>query len=317
MPWPPPARPPRPPMPWAKNCSNGVPLNGFSGSSGFVCHGPYGTPRTVADPGPSLTIRGISGRADPLLGAVAEPLVLPDRHLGLEGVDQRREASNAVPRCADVVATTTAMSPMSRLPTRCTAATPVHVVLGGDALAHLAQLLQRGRGARSSRARARPCRGRGRARGRRTASARRRPRRRALSITSSTSSGVSRRSTRPHGRRGLRHAAHLSTYPAKGGDPALAGAARSSSRSWRWRGSAGSAARAGARSTATRPYAASAPPSTGTPTSARPPDPAAAASRALDRRRAAPYAEAPGRASAAGRSARWADEQPGRERRAS
>ena len=35
-----------------------------------------------------------------------------------------REASKASPRCAAVVAMTTAMSPIARLPVRCTAATP-------------------------------------------------------------------------------------------------------------------------------------------------------------------------------------------------
>ena len=56
-----------------------------------------------------------------------------------------RDASNDVPRCAEVVATTTATSPMSREPTRWTRGDPVHVVGRGDPLAHLAQPVE-GRG---------------------------------------------------------------------------------------------------------------------------------------------------------------------------
>ena len=92
--------------------------------------------------------------------------------------------------------TMTAMSPISSVPVRCTAASAEHVVLDGDLLADLAQPVE-GAGvggvveagdALAAVVVADPAR--------RTGSPRRRRRRRAAASTSATSSGVSRRSTR-------------------------------------------------------------------------------------------------------------------------
>ena len=144
---------------------------------------------------------GRSGGADPLLGAVGEDLVLPDRHLGLERVDERPGGVEGSPRWAAVVATTTAMSPIAERPVRCTAATAVHVVLLGDLRADLAQPGLRGRVGGVVQAGRRPGRRRGRGPGRRTGSARRSASSSSAAITSSTSSGgLAER--RPGARRG-------------------------------------------------------------------------------------------------------------------
>ena len=167
-----------------------------------------------------------SGRADPFVGAVGELLVLPDRHLGLEGVDQRpRRASNASPRWAAVVATTTAMSPISSRPTRCTAATPCTSCSSATAVADARAARRARSGARSTRARARPARGRGRGPGRRRGSARRRPSSSSAASTSATSSGVSRRSTSRTTEVGAGVSALSGTEPTLG-HPVTAGQAR-------------------------------------------------------------------------------------------
>ena len=57
-------------------------------------------------------------QADPLLRTVDEGLVLPDRHLRLEVVDQARAAANAWSRWAAPAATTTARSPICSGPVR-------------------------------------------------------------------------------------------------------------------------------------------------------------------------------------------------------
>ena len=144
-----------------------------------------------------------SGRADPLVGAVGEQLVLPDRHLVLEPC-RSAPARPRTPRRGG--------RPWSRRPPRCRRSRagrrggrPPRRATSyscGDAVGRpRASALERGRVGGVVEARRRRGRGRGRGRGRRRGSARRPPRRRAAASTSATSSGVSRRSHEPHDRR--------------------------------------------------------------------------------------------------------------------
>ena len=149
---------------------------------------------------------GASGRADPLLGAVGEPLVLPDRHLGLERVDERpgrverlaavgggggdhdRDVADREPARRGAPRRRRARRTPRRPARRPRAARPSARRVGG--------VLQRRR---------RPGRRRGRGPGRRRASARRRPRRRARRRPRR------RRAASPGGRRGAAGSPGLSS----------------------------------------------------------------------------------------------------------
>ena len=97
-----------------------------------------------------------SGQPDPLVGAVGEDLVLPDRHPRLSSSISSRQAANASPRCGQDTPTTTARSPTARSPTRWTAASARTGCAATTFSATAAQLVERRWGARSSRGRSTP-----------------------------------------------------------------------------------------------------------------------------------------------------------------
>jgi hypothetical protein len=149
-----------------------------------------------AEPGAAARPPGRrSGRADPLVGAVGERWCFQIGTSALSVSISARVASNASPRWAAAVATTTAMSPIASRPTRCTAATPCTSYSSATRCADLAQPLEGGRvggvveagDALAVVVVAHP------------ADEERQPARRSspsAASTSATSSGVSRRSTR-------------------------------------------------------------------------------------------------------------------------
>ena len=103
-------------------------------------------------PGP-----GGSRRADPLLVAVGEQLVLPDRHLGLERVDQGpRGGERLAPVGRRRGDDDRGVADARAWPMRCTAATPRTSYSAATPLGDLAQPVEGASGARSSRGRSTP-----------------------------------------------------------------------------------------------------------------------------------------------------------------